>query len=891
MNRSSSTPHPSKMKQERRIVGAGPMTWRPGIVAVLCCASIGAYAQEKPAERFCTDLSGKVRVTCPGDSSRIATSPESNLTVTAVTPKSIPVRHIATESLAPGGSDESASSPGLVEKAGGRASSSWAGAYLRGFAADQKSLWSSPLKLRVNDAAWLVPLAGAITLVATTDTTIERKLPSGSNFIRQSKALSNYGAAAFGGAIAAGYLWGGATHNDHLKETAILSGEAAVDSLAVSEGFKYIAGRNRPLESDGTGQFRNGGSSFPSTHSAAAWSIAEVIAQEYPGPLTKLLAYGGAAAVSASRVAGRQHFASDVLVGSAIGWFIGRELYKSHSQSGFADSAYGSFVREPRAEQPIEAAHMGSPSVPLDSWVYPVLDRLAAWGYIHSALFGMRPWTRMECARLTEEAGEALQSAASDSDAHSLYEALRAEFTPELWSAGSGENRGGRLESVYTRIQTISGLPLGDAYHFGQTVVNDYGRPYGEGANLITGMSGSTEYGPFAVYVRGELQRGATPFSYSAATTAAIADADGISTSDVAQRAGVFRARLMDAYLALNIKGYQLSFGNQSLWWGPGEFSAMSMSSNAPPILMLRLSRSEPFRMPGPLSWMGPVRTELFLGRLNGHDIIGADVPLSTGEMAYRELTGNLRQPYIHGEKISFKPTPNMEFGFSSTSVFSGEGIPLTWHTLARSYSISNTAPGIKDPGDRRTGFDFRYALPGVRNLVTFYTDSMCEDEFSPIAYPRRCGWSPGIYLRRLPWLPKVDFRAEGGYTDLPNLRGNGIYYYNSHYPNGYTNFGDLIGSWIGREGRSISVASTYWSTVRDKVEVGFRRQHVNPNFVQGGELTDFSVQVVHDLRPDMNLSAAFQVEHWRFPAISAVSKNNATVNLQFTYSPAWGWK
>ncbi len=51
----------------------------------------------------------------------------------------------------------------------------------------------------------------------------------------------------------------------------------------------------------------------------------------------------------------------------------------------------------------------GSTYVPLDSWIYPALERLAALGYIHTQFAGIRPWTRLECARLIDEAGERVQ--------------------------------------------------------------------------------------------------------------------------------------------------------------------------------------------------------------------------------------------------------------------------------------------------------------------------------------------------------------------------------------------------------------------------------------------------------------------------------------------------
>src|SRR5579863_1692166 len=44
--------------------------------------------------------------------------------------------------------------------------------------------------------------------------------------------------------------------------------------------------------------------------------------------------------------------------------------------------------------------NMGSPYVPMDTWIYPAFDRLIALGFVRSAIVGQRPWTRLECTRL-----------------------------------------------------------------------------------------------------------------------------------------------------------------------------------------------------------------------------------------------------------------------------------------------------------------------------------------------------------------------------------------------------------------------------------------------------------------------------------------------------------
>ena len=63
-----------------------------------------------------------------------------------------------------------------------------------------------------------------------------------------------------------------------------------------------------------------------------------------------------------------------------------------------------------------------------------------------------------------------------------------------------------QLDSVYTRVMDIAGTPVNDSYHFGQTLINDYGRPYWQGVNNITGFSASANDGRFAFYIDGEYQ-------------------------------------------------------------------------------------------------------------------------------------------------------------------------------------------------------------------------------------------------------------------------------------------------------------------------------------------------------------------------------------------------
>jgi hypothetical protein len=203
---------------------------------------------------------------------------------------------------------------------------------------DQAAIWSSPVRIREQNLAFLVPLVLVTTVAVTTD----HQVMSSSRL--DDASLNNHAETAsnglLGGFVAAPviiYGFGHFSHDDHATETGTLAGEAMVDSLVVDEVMKAITMRERPTLNGAKGNFfkTNVGldSSFPSTHCMIAWSSAAVIASEYDGPMTALTAYGLAIGVSASRVLARQHFPSDVLVGSAVGWLVGRYVFHKHAKN------------------------------------------------------------------------------------------------------------------------------------------------------------------------------------------------------------------------------------------------------------------------------------------------------------------------------------------------------------------------------------------------------------------------------------------------------------------------------------------------------------------------------------------------------------------------------
>jgi hypothetical protein len=754
--------------------------------------------------------------------------------------------------------------------------------FLKHMVGDQVQFWTSPKELRKPSALkTFIPFAGFTGLLIASDSWFAKQVPDKPNQLSRSKNISDYATFSLIGVAAGSYALGHITHNDHMSETGFVSGEAALNSTLIAYAFKEITQRQRPYQGNGHGTFFNGGSSFPSEHSAVAWSVASVVAHEYPSTLMQIAAYGLATTVTLTRVTGKQHFPSDAFVGSALGWYLGRQVYRAHHNPESGGAPWGDLLPS-EGEAPRTPAHMGSPYVPLDSWVYPALSRLAAMGYVQSAHLGMRPWTRLECARLLDEASEKMggDETGEGTQAQKIFDALAAEFADESDRLNGTENLGVSLDSVYTRFTGISGTPLRDGYHFGQTIINDFGRPYGEGFNSADGVAAHAEAGPLAFYVRGEYQHAPVVPSNSPQVLQAIASAD-LTLPLANGRAEVNRFDLLEGTVAVNVNNFQLSFGKQSQWLGVGETGSLLMTTNAEPLLMFKMDTVSPFRIPLLSKVLGPVRAEYFIGQLAGH------------QFEFNDLNntllgpGNINpQPYMSGYKVSFKPTPDFEFGMGITAQFAGPGLPFTWHNFLRTFYAHTS--GSNNPGKRLSELDFSYRVPGIRNWLTIYNDALVVDEISPLG-STRATVNPGVYMPQIPKIPRLELRAEGLHEPLTSEFTPGFVYYGARrFRSGYTNDGNLMGNWIGRAGRGGQGWLTYSLSPRTRFQVGYRLQEVSKDFLGGGRSADYSVGGDVMLSHRIGFSASLQYEQWRFPRLSLAGQSDVTASFQFTFYPNW---
>jgi len=543
--------------------------------------------------------------------------------------------------------------------------------------------------------------------------------------------------------------------------------------------------------------------------------------------------------------------------------------------------------------------------VPMDSWIYPALDRLHSLGYLDTAFLGVRPWTRRSVERMLEEIDEQ-EGMPADSQAAEIASAVRREVG--LGDDAATSDRGELFyscEQLYTRMQGVSGQMLRDSFHLGQTITNDYGRPYAPGFNTVNGAAGSAQFGRFSLYARGEYQHSPGYTGYSPGLAAQLASLDLVATPlppppntpqptiPAGPIAEANSFRLVEANLSYRILNHEISFGKSDHWLGPAMGGAFAYSNNAENIYAFQIDRTEPLYIPLLSKLVGPFRYDFFVGSLKGHSIPN--------------------DPWMHIEKINFKPTPNVEFGFERTVIWGGKGRaclqsngtfvtcnePITLHTFLKSFfSVSNLTDTEKfsrnDPGARFASFDFSWRLPWLQHWMMLYADSMVHDDVSPADAPRHASIRPGIYLARMPGLPKMDFRFEGANSNSDNGRSQlGSYLYvEREQPQGYTNKGNIMGDWIGRESQGGQAWLTYHLSPMEMVQASFRHAKAANDFIQGGTTqSSLDIHVVKRFHQVAEISADVQHEWWKAPIYKTGRQGNTVATFQLTVYPKSGPK
>jgi hypothetical protein len=168
-----------------------------------------------------------------------------------------------------------------------------------------------------------------------------------------SRFITNFGGPYETYTLASLAAYGLLFKNEKTLNTTLLATQAYITGGMIESIAKYLSGRQRPsyygVDTMGTPRFHgpisilgrkyNGqtvSSSFPSGHTTVAFAAATVFAMEYRNkPWIPVLAYSAASLIGISRITENRHWATDVLVGAALGYVSGRQVVNNYHRYAF----------------------------------------------------------------------------------------------------------------------------------------------------------------------------------------------------------------------------------------------------------------------------------------------------------------------------------------------------------------------------------------------------------------------------------------------------------------------------------------------------------------------------------------------------------------------------
>lgn len=494
-----------------------------------------------------------------------------------------------------------------------------------------------------------------------------------------------------------------------------------------------------------------------------------------------------------------------------------------------------------------DALALPSNNVPLDNWSYAALDKLAGFDLIHSDVHGMRPYSRLEVARLVNEALNSKEEKKLELPpiVEHLLKRFQREFREELTVYGRGRQdnpaalvvkpiEDARARYVYSDgqprdfLNVIGGIrqyPQGSCGIIaseGTPLVHDNeGVVYGRGNNFTLQFASSFQlWDVFSGYLEPILieRENATQGRSIGLDERTVG---GLDNTDCYLLKGYVKFSPFDSF--------EMEFGRDSMWWGQGDRGTLILTDNAPPLDMLKVSNPTPSFLPWFFSYLGPFKYTLFCAVLeNDRDY-----------------------PYTRygGARIDFKPTPNLEIGMSHTFQFGGTGSPSSSSFLNYLELVSLSKTATNDLENHEVAIDFRYRMPFLQNAEVYAEyggeDTGLKPNIREFLF-QDIGYILGVYFPKITGDGRTDLRIE--YADDVNEPGSklrGMWYTHSVYTSGMTYQGLILGHPMGPDARDgFARVSRY---LRDNLKVG-----VDIEYTQRGRNLAPAVEAVYQTGADV---------------------------------------
>jgi len=281
------------------------------------------------------------------------------------------------------------------------------------------------------------------------------------------------------------------------------------------------------------------------------------------------------------------------------------------------------------------------------------------------------------------------------------------------------------------------------------------------------------------------------------------------------------------SYIAGSLGNWIFSAGWQDRWWGPAWEGSLIMSTNARPMAAISIARnaSKAFDLPV-LRWLGPWQFRMFQGKLEGDRVIP--------------------NALVTGMRLSFKPSPSVEVGFSRGIQWGGRGRPRNLATFARAVAgFDNVGQkGVtvaNQAGNQLAGYDVRWTSPIFNLPYALYTQWIGEDESRgfPISYMAIIGGETwGAWGDNgASWRLHFEYADTAAHLFNGPLANRNIAYEHGVYRSGYRFYNQSLGHSVEGDALSFSLGGVVIDSAGRSWEMVLRSIRTNRDGISPGRL------------------------------------------------------
>jgi hypothetical protein len=487
-------------------------------------------------------------------------------------------------------------------------------------------------------------------------------------------------------------------------------------------------------------------------------------------------------------------------------------------------------------------------------WAYDALEKLSLAGLTDRVVLNTRPLSRVEAARILDQALQRLEKDAlgeynNRGYLEELVEQLIDEFRPELAAMGKKSTLDFGAPPGFVSGKPVDHLQL----QFGWAddrprLAGSQGERFEDGTHGKVALDARAQIGDFlSFYLHPEFHGD-----------------DEIT-----------RVRIQNGYAKLTLWNVELLAGRDAIWWGPGYHGSMLFSNNAAPLDQVRIGAAEPFLLPWVLKYLGPMKLVFLIARLEQQ----RDHPFAK----------------VAGMRINLTPVPFLELGLSRAVQFEGRNGPRPslgdWPEIIFVPSVGDDRTKGRFRNNQLAALDVTLRIPRVSQYLPLvndlkvygemgWDDTCCNDMWIPL----KPGGLVGVFATGLLGLPDVDGRVE-------YARTTSIQYNHTQFTDGFSYRRAVLSHFIGNEGSDLFARVTNRLTPDFLLglELNFAQIGPTANDLQTRpreKRTALGVDLSYRLSKRQTLFGAYQftaVKNRDF--VTSSSDNDHLLRLEFTHS------